>query len=123
MSQAPAPGPLRQVLAEVRAARGSVRPADIAARVGLAPDEAEAMIDFWVRRGELTREEVGGGCPPAGCGGCALVQACGGPALAARRPLLLTVRPTTRGDQERDQDQDRDRGPSGRSRGSGRSAA
>ncbi|MFE0107041.1 FeoC-like transcriptional regulator [Streptomyces sp. NPDC059009] len=98
----PPPSPLRQVLAEVRATQGSVRPADIAARVGVDPDEAEAMIDFWVRRGELTREEVSGGCPPAGCGGCALVQACGGggpAARAAHRPLLLTVRPARR-DQE-----------------------
>lgn len=88
--------PLRQLLAEVRDARGGVRLDDIARRVGVARDEAAALVDYWVARGELAREEVAGGCPPAGCGGCALARACGvaragGPA-SRPEPLLFTIR-------------------------------
>ncbi|MGW1076288.1 FeoC-like transcriptional regulator [Streptomyces sp. NPDC002537] len=96
--------PLRQVLAAVREANGSVRLDDIARRLGLAPDEVASMVDYWVHRGELTREEVGGGCPSGGCGGCASVSSCGtGTSLRKRKgPLLLTIRPARRPDGDQD---------------------
>ncbi|MER5885353.1 FeoC-like transcriptional regulator [Streptomyces sp. NPDC001941] len=88
--------PLRHVLVAVRRARGSVRVEDIAAEAGVAPDEAASMIEYWVRRGVLTREEVNGGCPPAGCGGCPARTSCGTPALGGT-PLLHTIRVTEPG--------------------------
>ncbi|SDK23082.1 hypothetical protein SAMN05421806_105401 [Streptomyces indicus] len=89
VSPAPAVGPLRRILVEVH--RGGTLDA-IADRVGVAPDEAAAMVDYWVGRGVLTREAVSGGCPPAGCGGCALRSSCTSQGRPGR-PLLHTIRP------------------------------
>lgn len=82
-------GPLRQVLAEITAARGNVDLAAIARRVGVSRDEVDSMVAYWVRKGRLAVEEIGSGCPSGGCGGCS-ATACGG----ARGPVLLAI--TTR---------------------------
>ncbi|MBC9718726.1 hypothetical protein H9Y04_39990 [Streptomyces sp. TRM66268-LWL] len=95
--------PLRRILVEIHRG-GSLE--DVAARIGVAPDEAAAMVDYWVGRGVLTREAVSGGCPPAGCGGCTLRASCTSPGLTRKpsgppgtspgltgRPLLHTIRP------------------------------
>ncbi|NGO74543.1 hypothetical protein G6045_02420 [Streptomyces sp. YC504] len=92
----PTVSPLRRILVEIHRG-GSLD--DVAARIGVAPDEAAAMVDYWVGRGVLTREAVSGGCPPAGCGGCALRSSCAAPGLTGAspgltgRPLLHTIRP------------------------------
>ncbi|MFC5720869.1 FeoC-like transcriptional regulator [Streptomyces gamaensis] len=88
--------PLRHILRLVQETRGSLRLEELAERAGVAPDEAASMVDYWVARGVLTREEVGGGCPAAGCGGCALKTSCapsgraGGGGIA---PVLYAIRP------------------------------
>ena len=77
---------LRRVLAEVSAAH---RLDDIAERLGLSRDEVDAMVEYWVRRGRLSLEEVGG-CPAGGCSGCGPKKraGCAGPGTA---PLLVTI--------------------------------
>ncbi|MFF4737042.1 FeoC-like transcriptional regulator [Streptomyces sp. NPDC001262] len=93
--------PLRHVLQQILQAQGGLRLEEIAARAGVAPDEAASMVEFWIGRGVLTREAVNGGCAPAGCGGCALATACstarraeGGTAPSA----LHVIRPARSGD-------------------------
>lgn len=93
--------PLRHVLQQILQAQGSLRLEEIAARAGVAPDEAASMVEFWIGRGVLTREDVNGGCPTAGCGGCTLMAACS----TARRTgdgttpsSLHIIRPTQSGD-------------------------
>lgn len=60
---------LRAVLTAVRTAAPGTDLDDIARDLGLHRDELAAMIDYWVHRGELTLDTLGG-CPPAGCTGC-----------------------------------------------------
>lgn len=91
--------PLRQVLHQILRARGGLRLEEIAAGAGVAPDEAAAMVDYWVARGVLAREEVNGGCPSTGCGSCASAVACTGTrrsGAAVASPLLHIVRPADR---------------------------
>lgn len=95
---AAAAGPLRRMLDEIRAGAREGRPLDVpglAARLGVAPDEAASMLDFWVARGVLAREDVTGGCPAAGCGGCALRRSCApasGGGTRTAGPILRTIR-------------------------------
>ncbi|MFE7608375.1 FeoC-like transcriptional regulator [Streptomyces celluloflavus] len=84
--------PLRRVLVEMRRARGGARLEDIAARVGVGPDEVASMVEYWVGRGLLTREAVSGGCPESGCGGCAGWTSCGARDGRAGGTLLHTIR-------------------------------
>ncbi|MFB9238024.1 FeoC-like transcriptional regulator [Plantactinospora siamensis] len=86
--------PLRRVLAEIRAAeRGGVSLDDVARRVGVGRDEIDSMVDYWVRKGRLTVEEIGRGCPSGGCGGCSSGKGgspgCGTP--TAGGPVLLGI--------------------------------
>lgn len=84
--------PLRQVLTEIAGARGGVSLDDVARRVGVSRGEVESMVDYWVRKGRLSAEVVGSGCPTDGCGGCASTDSCGtGP---RQGPVLLAI--TTR---------------------------
>ncbi len=57
---------LRAVLAAVRAAPPGTGLDAVARQLDLSRDEVEAMVDYWVRRGELTVEPLrscsGGGC-------------------------------------------------------------
>ncbi|WP_411143935.1 FeoC-like transcriptional regulator [Streptomyces sp. x-80] len=84
--------PLRRVLVEMRRARGGARLEDIAARVGVGPDEVASMVEYWVGRGLLTREAVSGGCPESGCGGCAGWTSCGARDGRAGGTVLHTIR-------------------------------
>lgn len=90
--------PLRRVLAEITAARGGgVSLDDVARRVGVTRDEVDAMVDYWVRRGRLSVEEIGRACPSGGCGGCAMgrngAPGCGAAARGSGPVLLgITVR-------------------------------
>lgn len=85
---------LRDVLRAVRAAAPGTGPDDLARGLGLDRDELAAMIDYWVRRGELTVEELAG-CPPTGCAGCPAAgggwRVCPG-RPAERGPTLLAIR-------------------------------
>ncbi|MCW2901407.1 MAG: hypothetical protein JWO67_3672 [Streptosporangiaceae bacterium] len=62
---------LRQLLKEISEARGGVSIDDIARKVGVSRDEADAMVDYWVRKGRLSVDDLAAGCPSGGCGGCA----------------------------------------------------
>ncbi|MER7504341.1 FeoC-like transcriptional regulator [Nonomuraea pusilla] len=84
-------GALRQVLAEIVAARGTAHLGEIARRAGITRDEAEAIVDYWVERGRLSRDRLGG-CPPRGCGGCALADGCSARDGQAQ-VTAITVRP------------------------------
>lgn len=89
--------PLRQVLAEIVASPGERSLNDIAQRLDLSRDEVEAMVEYWVSRGRLTVDQIGGGCPPGGCGGCGVAGqpgcASGGssPLRGAGGPVLVTI--------------------------------
>ncbi|MGC9665052.1 FeoC-like transcriptional regulator [Planosporangium sp. 12N6] len=89
--------PLRQVLREIRSA-GSVSLDDVARAVGVSRDEVDAMVDYWVRRGRLSVEEIGRGCPSGGCGGCPSgndgAPGCGTPRSGG--PVLLAITIPTR---------------------------
>jgi hypothetical protein len=62
---------LRQILKEISEARGGVGIDDIARKVGVTRDEADAMVDYWVRKGRLSVDDLAAACPSGGCGGCA----------------------------------------------------
>ncbi|MCN9243808.1 FeoC-like transcriptional regulator [Streptomyces sp. RY43-2] len=101
---APAPSPvgggaLRAVLAEIRAARGGgVSLTEVAQRVGVSREEAEAMVEYWVQRGALATTDLGRGCASGGCGGCPSAARDGGPGCGTDGPsgpvlVAITVRP------------------------------
>jgi hypothetical protein len=77
-------GGLRAVLAAVRGAPPGAGRDDLARRLGLRRDEFDAMVDYWVHRGELAVDRLGG-CPPAGCGGCPVAATGCGPGVLALR--------------------------------------
>ncbi|MBL1073561.1 hypothetical protein JK358_04070 [Nocardia sp. 2] len=82
--------PLRQVLAEITAARGGVRLDDVARRVGVSRAEVDSMVEYWVRRGRLSTEAIGSGCPSDGCGTCPSTGSCG---TAPVGPVLIAITP------------------------------
>ncbi|MFG2617578.1 FeoC-like transcriptional regulator [Streptomyces sp. NPDC048507] len=89
------PGLLRQFLREVeRAAPGEGLP-EIAARLGVAAAEAEALAGYWVRKGRLRRTALGvpdcGGCPLA-ARSCAPAER-GGSCRAGAGPHLVALTP------------------------------
>ena len=92
-------GALRAVLAEIRAARGGgVSLAEVAGRVGVSREEAEAMVEYWVRRGALDTTDIGRGCSSGGCGGCPSAARDGGPGCGTDGPsgpvlVAITTRP------------------------------
>jgi hypothetical protein len=87
---------LGDVLTAVRAARSGSTLDDVAEQLGLTRDDVAAMVDYWVRRGELTIDEVGG-CPPVGCAGCHFgrpgVGSCGRVESRARAGLIAITAP------------------------------
>lgn len=60
---------LRQVLARVRTAVPGSGLDDIARGLGVTREEVDAMVEYWVRRGELVVDELSS-CASGGCGGC-----------------------------------------------------
>lgn len=89
---AASPSPLRRVLAEITESRGDFSLDQIARRVGVSLDEAKAMVDYWVRKGRLSVEQIGSGCPSTGCGGCA-ESSCPTGDQRDRGPVLLAITP------------------------------
>jgi hypothetical protein len=83
--------PLRRVLAAVREGRARSLD-DLAREAGVSPEETAAMLDYWVARGLLTREEIAPGCPAAGCGSCP-VTASGCATRPRNAPALVTITP------------------------------
>lgn len=63
-------GPLSIVLTQVEAGISSI--AEMSRRTGLAPDVLRAAMDHLVRTGRITTRSLALGCPPQGCGGCAV---------------------------------------------------
>ncbi|MFE9537339.1 FeoC-like transcriptional regulator [Streptomyces sp. NPDC006691] len=85
---------LREVLARIESAARTGAGLDAVARsMGLSRSEVEAMAEYWVRKGRLTREEIGGGCPPSGCGGCPIANSGCGTGGGRPAPLLVALRP------------------------------
>lgn len=87
--------PLRQVLAEVKSsAGGGISLSEIARKVGVSNDEASSMIDYWVRRGKLSVDDLGNACASGGCGSCAHGKdgepGCGASA-PGQGPVLLAI--------------------------------
>lgn len=71
-------GPLRAVLAAIDA--GALTAYEIRRQTGLPDETIRSALEQLQRMGRLTAEQVEVGCPPAGCGTCALSTSCG-PAL------------------------------------------
>lgn len=84
-----AASPLRRVLAAVVEGRART-PEELAREAGVSRDEASAMLDYWVSRGRLTREEITPGCPAPDCGGCPLASGCAGK-IPGGAPALVTI--------------------------------
>ncbi|WP_067541797.1 FeoC-like transcriptional regulator [Nocardia crassostreae] len=84
---------LREVLAQITAARGGVSLDEVARRIGVSRTEVDAMVDYWVRKGRLSAEPVTSGCPSDGCGGCPSDGACATPAKPGPVLVAITSRP------------------------------
>lgn len=87
---------LREVLARVRTAAPGTGLDDIARGLGVTRDEVDAMVEYWVRRGELVVDELGS-CSSGGCGGCRFSAQDGGCYRPAPRsgPVLVAIRVPT----------------------------
>ncbi|MBK6761904.1 MAG: MarR family transcriptional regulator [Micrococcales bacterium] len=73
-------GPLRDVLDSVD--RGALTVAEIVDRTALPRETVQAALEQLQRLGHLAAEAMPAGCPPTGCGSCAVT--CGersGPVL------------------------------------------
>jgi hypothetical protein len=79
-------GPLSAVLAEVAAGTSSVPL--MARHQGLDESVVRAALDHLIRSGRINRAELGTGCAPEGCSGCALAKGC---AAAGPRLVSLTL--------------------------------
>lgn len=88
--------PLRRVLLELQLGTGLD---DIAQHLGLARDEVEAMVEYWVRRGRLTLRRIDRTCPTGGCGACPAARGnaaeCSGSSHDS--PALLAISPNRSG--------------------------
>ncbi len=96
-------GPLRRVLDALHA--GAATRVELERHTGLSPELVDAAIEHLVRSGRVRREQLGGGCPEAGCGGCPSARTgadgagqagpagCGsGARITSRGPVALTLR-------------------------------
>ncbi|MPZ84484.1 MAG: hypothetical protein GEV28_30475 [Actinophytocola sp.] len=81
---------LARVLAEIRASTTATGLDELARRLGVSRDDLDALIGYWVHRGELVVDETIG-CTAGSCHGCAL--AAGGCAPRRSGPVLVTIRP------------------------------
>jgi hypothetical protein len=61
---------LHQVLTELACADPGTDLDAIARRLDLGRDELDSMVDYWVRRGRLQRQELRSACPGGGCSRC-----------------------------------------------------
>jgi hypothetical protein len=83
---------LHRVLAEIRAGAAATSIDDLARRLSIPRDDLDAMIGYWVHRGELMVEGTVS-CGGGSCGGCPVAAGCGSGQFP-RRPVLVTIRPT-----------------------------
>lgn len=89
-------GPISRVIEALHAGAGTR--AEIQRQTGLSPDVVDAAIDHLVHAGQIAREQLGGGCPDDGCGGCPSARGdgsagCGASSpVTARGPITLTLR-------------------------------
>lgn len=70
---------LHQVLSEIKNARGPITVSELSRKLGIQPAALEGMIEFWVRKGRLQRDdqEIGESCScGAGESHCAPVSSC-----------------------------------------------
>jgi hypothetical protein len=67
-------GPLRAVLDAID--DGALTSTEIQRVSGLSKEMVTASLGQLQRMGRLTAEQVAVGCPPAGCGSCAVTQTC-----------------------------------------------
>lgn len=70
-------GPLRQIIYELE--RGTPTVDWIVRNTGLDAQVVRAGIDHLIRSGRVETRELAIGCPPVGCGGCAMAAPEGGP--------------------------------------------
>ncbi|MGB7962518.1 MAG: FeoC-like transcriptional regulator [Propionicimonas sp.] len=82
-------GPLSIVLNQVEAGISSI--AEMSRRTGLSPDVLRAAMDHLVRTGRVTTQALALGCPPQGCGGCA-VKGCASSGTGRTSLTLLSRR-------------------------------
>lgn len=87
---------MRQVLAAL--ATGVTSRAELTRATGLDDDLVDGVLDHLVRTGLLEAQQLGGGCPDNGCGGCPSSRTdgsagCGSASPATSRgPVALTLR-------------------------------
>ncbi|MFJ9343234.1 FeoC-like transcriptional regulator [Streptomyces sp. NPDC101733] len=93
--------PLRDFLREFERAAPGEGMAAIAERLGVSTAEAAALAAYWVRKGRLRREEIGG----SDCSDCAVAagRACGGcpssaPGEGRGRATLVALSPVRHAD-------------------------
>lgn len=67
-------GSLRAVLDAID--DGALTVVEVAASSGLSRDVVRAALDTLQATGRLSAESLSGGCPPAGCGSCAVADDC-----------------------------------------------
>lgn len=67
-------GPLRAVLNAVEG--GALTVLEIRDQTGLSDEMVRTSLEQLQRMGRLAAQEVAVGCPPAGCGGCAVTASC-----------------------------------------------
>jgi hypothetical protein len=79
-------GPVRAVLDQIGA--GTPTLAEIARNTGLDESLVRAAVDHLIRTGRIDSNRLPIGCPPGGCGGCAVASDCGVP---SSRPTLVTL--------------------------------
>ena len=87
---------LRQVLAEIKSADGTISLNELAGKLNIEPSALEGMIQFWIRKGRLketdvAREPVGQACNTASC-----ACSCPGPqdcpfVMTPPRTLSITI--------------------------------
>jgi hypothetical protein len=81
---------LADALAAIRAAPAGTSLAELARRLGVDPDDLDAMVGYWIHRGELTVAPAAG-CSDGACAGCPVARrGCAGPRSAL---ALVAVRP------------------------------
>lgn len=87
-----AASPLRRILEEINGAHEAVSLDEIARRIGITRDEADAMVAYWVRKGRLSSDDLSAACPSGGCGTCPSGDN-GTPGCGTRRdgPVLLAI--------------------------------
>lgn len=87
-----ATSPLRRILEEINGAHEAVSLDEIARRIGITRDEADAMVAYWVRKGRLSSDDLTAACPSGGCGTCPSGDN-GTPGCGTRRdgPVLLAI--------------------------------